>query len=1068
MVYLVSEIRPSDNIKESVSGRFFNDGQCLAINKHHKIEFYSVSKWSIELISTIYLKGILHINTFTHKNLKNEALLILLEDELKILHYEKEFQFIHSMKFDKVDQNFAINPIFQIDQLHHTLVVHLFEGFIHIFNVNDDFDLKNNTVSVKRIKKGPSKKKTMELFTFNTHFFDFVVIDVRVLENLIVLYRDFNYNYYIRVYNSEFQIIRQFNEFIETPVSIIPFKNGFFVLSDNHVFYYTIRTGISIKYSLEAGVEASSSANCLVKRINNFSIFNHYQVIDDERILIINNSGQSSILYVNSDHTDTSITFQTVTLIQLGLTTIPSSINYFDGLFFVASKLSQSLLFRVNNSEPYIDIVQYLCGSLPVLDINYTYNDNLELLVCQGGYESGEFCKISNRSLYLKEDVQILLESTGKLVNLELGLMVVNDQSCQYVDTARLIGETSGKSPDKLSPDILEVSVVGERLEITKNIVKYGDWKFEGSVQKYRIIDQGMFSFYSDNKITIYDGGIFQEISLTKEISDYDIIKVGQEFLVLVSFWDGEYLVYLANDEECEIIIQEESSPFHITQCLVESYTTTECKVILINSNNDLIVKKLNFRKFSIDFTKKMYHFPGKAIRMIKGDGKIMLFNDKIYEFNDKVYCLNDKVGDIEDARFFEHRLVVAYQDHLSVFKVLPIIDTVYSTMFNLKSVIVDRYSVLLSLDMSVDEYSKTYQILLANYKMDVLDVYKFEELLEVIDILPIPQIDYDTVNVEDMKLVSRVNFPKNAFLALCKGSAKLFTLKKGKIVFLNDITFENTDKVTFKEMKEIKVFDLNKMTFLVSGMENFFLRPKTVQVWEVLSFHHKSPIYSIANGFTDDYLVFGDVMKGLTVFQHKGMTFSKPKTFLGTKFLSDMVINEEIICVDSYGNIQGFDMNFQQVISYNLGETINTIKKIQPPLIEEDFASKFGGPRESDLALPKALLGTNHGGIYQLSEITGETQTILNQCNDELISFKQSFGEGMNGEVVLQQDDDGDYLTKPIQGIVELMMVQKWLKKDETLSLIGGEVYDDMKLSLPTCYSHKLFLQRLVFDSCL
>ncbi|CAH6720796.1 hypothetical protein CLIB1444_04S08152 [[Candida] jaroonii] len=1075
MVYLVSEIRPSDNIKQSVSGRFFGNEECLVINKHHKIEFYSVNSSSIDLITTVHLKGILHINTFRHKNLKNEALLILLRNELKVLHYDTELKFIHSVKFDKTDQNPAINPVFQIDNLYHTLIVHLFEGFIHIFTINDDFEFVKNAVNVKRVKKGPSKTNSTELFTFDTHFFDFVVIDIKVEENVIVLYRDFNYNYYIRVYSTTFQMVRQFNEFIDTPVSIIPYKNGFFVLTDNYLLFYTYKTGVTIKYSSEMGVDPASSPNCLVKKIDNFSMFNHYQIIDDERILIINNSGKSFILYINSNHSHTFMSFSAVVLIHLGLSTIPASINYFDGLFFVASKLSQSILFKINTAEPFIEILHYLCGSLPIMDIDYIHNDNMELLVCQGGYESGEFCKISNRSFYIQEDVHISLSSTGKLVSLDSGLMVVNDQSCQYIETSRLLGEkisdtNSSASGISLSPNILEVRIggKGERLEINKTFVQYGNWTYRGPIEKYKIIDHGTFSFYSGNRIIIYHHRLIQEFNLTKEISDFDFIEVNNEFIVLVTFWDGECSVYLANDEECELIIQENLSPFHATSCSIEQLNKSECRIILVNSNNDLILKTLNFKKFTIDLTKLVYHFPGKTVKLINNGDRCILYNDKIYEFNDKVYCVDDKTGDIEDVRFFQDRLVVAYTKHLSVFKIHPSIDTVYSTMFNLKSIEVDKYSVLLSLDKSVDEYNKTYQLSLVNHRMEVLNVYQFEELLMVIDILAIPSINYDTVSVEDMKLISKINFSANSFLALCKASAKLFAIKNGKIVFLNDIRFENTDKVTFKEIKEIKVLDLDKMTFLVTGMENFLIRPKTIQVWEILPFIHKSRIYAIASGFTDDYLILGDVMKGLGVFRRRGLNFSIIRIFLATKFLSDMIINEDIICVDSYGNIQGFNMEFQQVISYNIGETINTITKIDPPVPEQDFASKFDGPKESNLALPKAIIGTNLGGIYQLSQINEETETILNQCNTELMSFKQSFGDGMNGEMVLQQDEEGEFITKPIQGIIELMMVQNWLKKDKVLSENGGEVYDDMKLSLPSCYSHKSFLQRLVFDSCL
>lgn len=1094
MVYVLSEVHKSQSITNSIYAYVYSETvPCLVTSKADSIEFLAASSTrEIVLVDSLLVDDqVVCLNKFRHPNLETDCLLVLTESfVLLFVWYNSalgKFVVVNSITFDASSQQLPSDssPLIVVDPspVPRFFTVFFFEGFVQMFVINQKWKLPDGTVTPNRLKRKFHNDDLVDDYTFAIGAV--TTQDIRMLKNvmnpdrpiLAVLYRDYNFNYSMRYYAFEISskklvLVKQFEEFDEPPTTITnPNCGGIMAFTDNYAFYFP---NDDIKYLEVAENNADENLICntssmmitkKLKMVNTERLTAFYcaTVIDDKRILMVNNRGETYLIYFDYEQkSSTSLRVEALSFISLGLTTIPTAVHHIDAnLFLVTSKLSQSVLFKILPKSPYIELAQFFPSSPPILNINPRFNGmKYELFVSQGGYESGEFRKLSNKSQYLKFiksfKSRIANHKISQFQDIEKAILLVTDVSQNKVQFYSIEDDGNYQELDTH----LSVSLVLKRSNDTHLEIKENGISINGKVinniniEKAKAISASVFLVLEqDNKLHIYSEVLLQTIQLDKlmQVSDMDVINVfGQEYLVIVSFWDGSYLLYLVTADEYELVLSAvvTTGDVPITSCglmFKANVSATAVWLILVTSNNNVIQLFIDFRRGKLDSSRtKISNFNGLPFKIAKSlETDMVVFNKKdIFTIqNDmglnynRIFKLDTHAPylDINDVTYVgTNKLAVSVNENdILMYNIVPMTttkDVIFSNNLITKSLIIKNHAIILGSSNVFHENSKEY---VKNSFLQLVDLRR----MKLVNTLSFPEetpIEItDITQVSTNGLLSDYTEASFHVVGICNSDdannlIKVFEIKKNIIHEITPCVVTGIINPSNLEPQSINLLDEDTNSYIVSGAMNFIARPKSLREWIVVPESvYPAPTTCISTAVAKNLVVFADVMNGLTFMSIDTRDVSVPILerstacqYLMSTFLTDVVLLDEpasiVLAGDSLGNLIGLcreeniteelresPSDFTEVISYNIGQAINVITKLPVPETKVDFPTYFNRIDQQETNIePKALIGTVNGSIYALSkliDVDEELQDVIEECTKELILYRVTLSDLQN-----------------------------------------------------------------------
>ncbi|SGZ50065.1 CIC11C00000004256 [Sungouiella intermedia] len=198
-----------------------------------------------------------------------------------------------------------------------------------------------------------------------------------------------------------------------------------------------------------------------------------------ERHLLVSDGGHTVMVYLQVNNKAMQTNIFGFEYVDLGKTTIASDLVHIESnIFFVSSRLSQSVLFRVLPSKPHIHIFGYILVTPPILDISIE-QENSSMVVAQGGFYSGELVLRSNRKVDVKKVplpyLALLAEYKGITRNGLKFTATAFDKSHDYIlkldDEPKI--ENVGSHDVQLLGSISTRTASGALVSVSSNLLSY-------------------------------------------------------------------------------------------------------------------------------------------------------------------------------------------------------------------------------------------------------------------------------------------------------------------------------------------------------------------------------------------------------------------------------------------------------------------------------------------------------------------------------------------------------------------------------------------------------------------
>lgn len=238
-----------------------------------------------------------------------------------------------------------------------------------------------------------------------------------------VLGRDYEFNYSLRYFSVDEDLSgltmhpRKF-DFREAPSLIFQAAGGIIVASDLALYFFPVGEATlgDNAGSPTFPVSRNKLQNVITLDLSGGgapyrgSVFTAHTLIHDteapvkdapeyeERHVLVTDKGDTLLVFLKTSQSAVMNTTHDFQVVPLAKTTIASDLVHLDAnVFFAASRLSQSVVFRILKSKPFIDICGHMRSTPPVLDLDVSRKGNVDsLVVALGGFYSGELTSLSS------------------------------------------------------------------------------------------------------------------------------------------------------------------------------------------------------------------------------------------------------------------------------------------------------------------------------------------------------------------------------------------------------------------------------------------------------------------------------------------------------------------------------------------------------------------------------------------------------------------------------------------------------------------------------------------------
>lgn len=273
-----------------------------------------------------------------------------------------------------------------------------------------------------------TKRESTRAFSIGTNIVEQICFVARSERTFAVLGRDYEFNYSLRYFTvdqemSNLSLSPRLFDFREAPSLLFRAAGGVIVASDLALYFFpdgvatlNDNAGTStypvsrnklknvITLDLTGGGAPyrglSFTAHTLIRDLEHDHLDQRKTAKFEERHVLINDKGETLLVYIKTSQSATVNTTHDFQIVPLAKTTIACNLVQLDSnVFFAASRLSASTVFRIVNRAPYIDVCGNMSSTPPVLDIATLEDDYYEkLLVVLGGFHSGQLKYLSSES----------------------------------------------------------------------------------------------------------------------------------------------------------------------------------------------------------------------------------------------------------------------------------------------------------------------------------------------------------------------------------------------------------------------------------------------------------------------------------------------------------------------------------------------------------------------------------------------------------------------------------------------------------------------------------------------
>lgn len=1074
MGYLLSEIREPNCVNHSCfSSKLILGKPILVIVKIGKIEFYKIGsnkeRKRLKLVNSLRTPEKVVSISILKENEQKEAVLFLTESfRLSYLKFAEDGKHLLHYCFMNVDAR-GQQELCDIDPIllsghsegENYILLHCFQGIVQLIRANDEQSNLGKT-NRKRSRSNKYGDILWERPQVSSFFLGNIVTQrMVILKNphgsgdvLAIQYRNFSYNFSMRYYrvdlkNMKLHLENQFDDFEQEPTDLIaPEIGGVLCLSPETILYFP---SPHVELTAREGQQNSSVCfmgglqflNMHLSPMDNSNIMSRYFVdhvcIDASRTLLVSSDGMTYMLYLESKYTEEDvIVISSFRLIPLSKTTVPVNVHHISGsLFFASSRFSRSILFEVLPRKPYINICLFYPSNPPILSLDSKELDSgMKLMACQGGYDSGEFCKILSKKFETASLIKIstshrslvIIERQGNENEHSLLILFNEEEGNSRIRVDWNKAHVSRPVVEDLaitnSGKILACSVFdGFSITITDNGVFIDDRQatYEKILHCKQSFD-GTIIYISDrNKLTFRLGKDTWTYPLDRNlhICSCDIMKHESEQYILLAYWEGTYQLLRYNTGSFTLILDENlnNSNATITSCSLagNKFSNDFIYFFLISSDGLFSQHKFDTSKQVISsVTQKRVGDPlyrilryGDSLLMAGTSSLIGLYYDPItsfykmssigitYERPDEVIFLKDNMlaisrrNEIEFIKFKEEDIT---ED-----------ETIYSTLLNLKSLHIEGtdLSVLISFltyfsDIS-DDYEKKFSLKLIDDKnMNIIDIFEFDQhgAFDLVD-LSLVTDSLDCLQVEFAFVVLNSSSKSGQLvLPFYIESNKIKQFESSGILGLS-----MDGGISLQAIKPLKDF---KNRFLLIGNVIFIIdimldeNESRVRCCLLPSTLIQTPSYAIGATMFKSNLVFGDLVKGIINVSIRGSMEendakkdskecylnNQPFFLSALEELEEDAENSKCIFGDSLGNISTLEISetgdYAQTMAINIGDQINVVKKI-PELKNSKFLASFEKrekgekTRENEAFGSRVLVGTTSGGLFLISEISDD-----------------------------------------------------------------------------------------------
>lgn len=1063
-MYVLNSVQAPSSICHAVGARvLLSEERALVVVRPKTLEVYKgVRMLEMEAFSEVD-ERIVAVAAIRPKGAHSDRIAVFLElHTLLVLALDGGFNTVFAVCFSNLGhQNIIDSDAFLVpDSGENTtfLVVHCFLGVILVVFLPD---LANGKVS----HNGPKKRsftpktptKTFSIGNIVVH--SMVMLQMSEKPTLAVLYRDFNFNFSLRYYaidpaSQSFTLTKQFDEFDDTPTVLVaaPF-GGVFLASELHLFYFPnpLVSLVSVE-TAKNDLLASTDRMVVTKKLYEdgtadfiAQTFVCHAVVDEKRIVFLNDVGEASVLYMDMVSSTRAVTVKSLELIRLGMATIPSALVHIDAnVFFASSRLSQSVVFEVLPTDPHISICQFFPSSPPVLSIDLIKEGLLSKVVaCQGGQNSGEIRKYSLKDYTISSLSSVTVDPASVRLNLivdgiskhTLGLFDVKNVlsfDCQ-VDT------TEENATVKVRKALQEYSFIdlkrinGAHYSITDSAIDIDDEILEDNVAGGVILLSGTTFYVNKENSVVFLPKSGQKKTHKLSLSDsnltsIDATKVSRDtYATLVTFAGGDFELVLFTSSSSKTLVFSlvDAEPGIFASAIVYFPQTASLAVIMLTSDGRVLSGDLALkpqRELPLHTVIKSSGIPLQMVKNTAGD--VLLFNSSeilIMRFDFatnafKVSPIDLACGASDIVYLNDSKIAVLRQAQLEILLLEAYIgtnvpQTIFSNDLKKKSYHVPgtSYSVVLASETKLDAVSgelesSSYLQLINDGTMQMTHEYRHILLKDIVDVAFVPQAE-------------NIDIPKHTFVAVNNSGNKdetflLFRIKKGKIMELPRTNVQGLASVKDLSMLSIELISRENLTYLVSGNTNFIIQLLVMGTDFIWKLHTNSlvqlPAFTMRSVICNGIIVMGDIIKGLFTgtmeeeevdseelsLKTHALHLEQEPTFL-TAF--DLVSEEENKCSvvfgDSLGNISVARVEKgshepEQIASFNMGELTNVVKSLGKDDIG-DFHSKFFNSQQNSFVSPTALLGTVYGGVYSLSRIISvKHNETVERCVREIAAY--------------------------------------------------------------------------------
>lgn len=413
MVVFASELYPQESCTNAQAIEYIPGRKGLLTVDRHVLKLWTVkdTRPYLQLVTQVDFGSTIHqLNTFQHDS--KTMVVLLFQNQLNVIEFHDDLSHTKTIvPFDTINGGFLepmeSGPILlkYTDSQKVYAVILRYSGFITLVDLSATLHPNTKISRPKRKAKPESKRST----TYNIG--ELTIILMTVLSSsppqLAILYRDVEFYYSLRLYellmdSNTLKLNKQMETFQGAPTHLYSAVDGIVVVGDTKVWYFpSFPKTVSLSDSAgDSNFPVTLNKLHNVITLNTSSLSSKYLgckincsvSIDLKRQLLITDKGDTFLLYLELNVSSSISTVAEFKIVALLKCTIASELTFLqENLFFAASKVSRSVLFRVLQKSPFIDILQTLSNTLPILSLapisdGYSHN----VVVGRGGFFSGE------------------------------------------------------------------------------------------------------------------------------------------------------------------------------------------------------------------------------------------------------------------------------------------------------------------------------------------------------------------------------------------------------------------------------------------------------------------------------------------------------------------------------------------------------------------------------------------------------------------------------------------------------------------------------------------------------